>query len=218
MSRQYLSVSQAKPARPAAQGRAGLAAAAEPEDMAGYYRYQAAVLRKLSGTVLEIGAGAGANFGRFGTGIAWLGLEPSPRLRRRLSRTAAAYGHHNAVLANPAEAIPLARDSVDAVAATLVLCSVANQRAALAEIRRVLRPGGRFVFFEHVAAAPGTLARHLQHLAAPFTRLADGGCRPNRETWRAIEQAGFRELELHWFARRAAFSLYDPHIAGIAHT
>jgi ubiquinone/menaquinone biosynthesis C-methylase UbiE len=145
-------------------------------------------------------------------------LEPSLRLRRRLAKTAAAYGHHGPVLASPAEAIPLPPGSVDAVAATLVLCSVTDQHAALAEIRRVLRPGGRFVFFEHVAAAPGTLARRLQHIAAPFTRLADHGCRPNRETWQAIEQAGFQALELHWFARRTAFSLYGPHIAGIART
>ena len=190
-----------------------------PQDMAGYHRYQAATLRELSGTVLEIGAGAGANFGYFSAGITWLGLEPNSRLRRRLAQTAAAYGHRNPVLlASPAEAIPLPSGSVDAVAATLVLCSVADQRAALAEIRRVLRPGGRFVFFEHVAAAPRTLARHLQHLAAPLTRLGDHGCRPNRETWRAIEQAGFRELKLRWFAGRATISLYDPHIAGTAHT
>jgi SAM-dependent methyltransferase len=186
--------------------------------MAGYHRYQAAVLGRLSGTVLEIGAGTGANFGYFGAGVTWLGLEPDPRLRRRLARVAAAHGHRNPVLASPAEAIPLPDGSVDAVAATLVLCSVADQRAALAEIRRVLRPWGGFAFFEHVAAAPGTPARHLQRLAAPFTRLADHGCHPGRETWRAIEQAGFRDLELRWFARRAACSLYGPHIAGIAHT
>jgi ubiquinone/menaquinone biosynthesis C-methylase UbiE len=191
----------------------------QPEDMAGYRRYRGAALRELSGTVLEIGAGAGANFGYFSAGVTWLGLEPKPRLRRRLAQTAAAYGHRNPVLlASPAEAIPLPPASVDAVVATLVLCSVDDQGAALAEIRRVLRPGGRFVFFEHVAAPPGTLARHLQHFAAPFTRLCDHGCRPNRETWRAIEQAGFGELKLRWFAGRAAISLYDPRIAGTAHS
>jgi ubiquinone/menaquinone biosynthesis C-methylase UbiE len=99
---------------------------------------------------------------------------------------------------------------VDAVLAATVLCSVRDQDAALAEIRRVLRPGGRFVFFEHVAAPRGTWTRLLQRATAPFSRVFDHGCDPSRETWRSLERARFRDLRLGWFARGGW-----PFVAGV---
>ena len=174
------------------------------------------VLGTLTGRVLEIGAGSGANFGYFRPDIRWIGLEPNTRLRRKLAATAAAYGQHAPVIAAPAEQIPLPDASVDAVAATLVLCSVADQDRALAEVRRVLRPGGTFAFVEHVAAPAGTWSRRLQRCAAPFTRLFDHGCDPARETWRAIESAGFAEVRA-WFYRGHSGRLYNPCLEGTAH-
>ena len=109
-----------------------------------------------------------------------------------------------------AEHIPLPDSSVDAVLATIVLCSVRDQDRALAEIVRVLRPGGRFVFFEHVAAARGTWTRRWQALTGPFSRAFDHGCDPTRETWRALERAPLHELELSWFA-----SGRKPFIGGV---
>ena len=190
---------------------------ARPEDMAAYDASRAAVLGSLTGTVLEIGAGAGANFGYFRPDIRWLGLEPDPGRRRDLARTAAAHGQHAPVIAAPAEQIPLADASVDAVAATLVLCSVADQDQVLAEVRRVLRPGGRFAFFEHVAAPRGTWSRRLQRCVAPVTRRLDAGCDPGRETWRAIRAAGFREVQARWYSRRALLGIYSPCVSGLAH-
>lgn len=124
--------------------------------MAAYERDKARLLGELRGRVLEIGAGGGANFSRLPHGVDWVGLEPSRRARRRLARS----GH--TVLDAPAEAVPLPDDSVDAVVSTIVLCSVADQDRALAEVVRVLRPGGRLVFFEHVAAPRGTWRRRAQ--------------------------------------------------------
>jgi SAM-dependent methyltransferase len=186
-------------------------------DIAAYNASRVAVLGSLTGTVLEIGAGAGANFGYFRPDIHWLGLEPAPGRRRDLAAAAAAHGQHAPVIAAAAEQIPLADASVDAVVATLVLCSVADQDQVLAEVRRVLRPGGRFAFFEHVAARRGTWSRRLQRCVAPVTRRLDAGCDPARETWRAIRAAGFREVHARWYSRRALLGIYSPCMGGVAH-
>jgi SAM-dependent methyltransferase len=176
-----------------------------------------AVLGALTGTVLEIGAGSGANFGYFRRDIHWIGLEPSRARRRALAAAAAAAGQHAPVLAAPAERIPLPAASVDAVAATVVLCSVADQRATLAEIRRVLRPSGVFAFFEHVAAPAGTWPRRAQRAAAPLTRLFDAGCHPGRDTGRAIGAAGFRAVDARRYTAGGGAVLYGHYLAGIAH-
>jgi SAM-dependent methyltransferase len=186
-------------------------------DMAAYAARKRAALGALTGTVLEIGAGAGANFGYFRPGIHWLGLEPHPRRGAELARTAARYGHRAPVLPAPAERIPLDDASVDAVAATVVLCSVFDQDAVLAEVRRVLRPGGRFAFFEHVAAPAGTWSRLLQRCVAPVTRRFDGGCDPGRQTWQAIEAAGFEEVDAGWYTSRPGAGLYHRYFAGVAY-
>jgi SAM-dependent methyltransferase len=174
------------------------------------------ILGTLRGTVLEIGAGRGRNLPEFDRGIHWIGLEPNLRRHRRLARTATAYGHHGTILGAVAERIQLADASVAAVVSTVVLCSVDDQERVLAEVRRVLRPGGTFVFVEHVAADPGTWSRRLQEAFAPCTRRIDAGCDPARETWRAIEDAGFRDLDLRWFTSRSRIFVYGRFIAGRA--
>ena len=98
--------------------------------------------------MLEIGAGTGANFGLLSGDVDWIGLEPDRGRRRELAESRAGC----MILDARAERIPLPDSSVDGALATIVLCSVRDQDRALAEIVRVLRPGGRFVFFEHVAA------------------------------------------------------------------
>ncbi len=175
------------------------------EDMNAYSRRKTQLLGELRGRVLELGAGRGANFPLLAPDVAWIGVEPATGMRRRLAR-----GGHD-VLAATAEAIPLADDSVDAVISTVVLCSVRDQDQALRETVRVLRPGGRFVFFEHVAAPRGTWFRRLQQVGAPFNRALDHGCHPARETWRALERAPFRDLDLGWYSRGRT-----PYIGGYA--
>src|SRR5215831_4315382 len=89
------------------------------EDMTAYAQYKREVLGSLGGTVLEIGAGHGANFGYLAAGTDWIGLEPDPAARCRLATIAAAHGYHRPVIAGVAERIPLSDASVDAVASTL---------------------------------------------------------------------------------------------------
>lgn len=176
---------------------------------AGYYARRASLLVDLRGTVLEIGPGEGANFGNLPAGINWVGAEPSRRHRRALARS----GHP--VLGAVAERLPLRDASVDAVVATVVLCSVRDQDRVLAEIRRVLRTGGTFVFCEHVAALGKPVTRLAQRAWAALAWRFDEGCRTGRHTWRAIERAGFASVELDWY-QVPGRGLYNPFIAGRA--
>ncbi|WP_112238151.1 class I SAM-dependent methyltransferase [Kribbella monticola] len=186
-------------------------------EMTAWSEYAAAKSRLiggLRGTVLELGAGRGANFAHLSPNVSWIGLEPHDRTRAALLRTAHDLRRRQ-VLAAPAERIPLPEASVDGVLSTVVLCSVSDLGAALAEVRRVLRPGGRFVFFEHVAAPPGTWTYRLQRLAAPFSRTFDKGCDPTRDIGTAIRSAGFATVDLDRYIRPGPLQV--PFIAGVAH-
>lgn len=173
-----------------------------------------ALFAGLAGTVLEIGPGAGPNLQHYPAGIRWIGLEPNPYLHPSLRKEAARRGLDAEVRAGTAERTGLPQASVDAVVATLVLCTVGDPAKALAEVRRVLKPGGRFVFVEHVAAPQGTRLRRWQRRVKPLWRRLADGCEPDRETWRAIEAAGFERVDYERF--RMPAGLVSPHIAGVA--
>jgi len=173
-----------------------------------------ALLGGLTGTVVEIGPGTGPNLRYYAKTVRWIGIEPNPYMRAYLGREAARAGIAAEMRGGTVEAMACANDAADAVVGTLVLCSVSDLRAALAEILRVLKPGGRFVFVEHVAAEPGTPLRQWQRRLRPcFHYLADG-CNADRETWRAIESAGFAEVHLEHFD--GPVPIVRPHIAGVA--
>jgi ubiquinone/menaquinone biosynthesis C-methylase UbiE len=172
-----------------------------------------ALLGDLSGDVLEIGPGTGVNFAYLPRSVRWIGVEPNAYLRERLRAEAARGGLSAELHAGTAERLPLPDRSVDAVVSTLVLCSVPDVDAVLEEVRRVLRPGGRFVFVEHVGAPPGTWLRAIQRLVRPLWRVG-GGCHPDRDTLAAIERAGFADLRAERF--RVAAGLVSPHVAGVA--
>lgn len=173
-----------------------------------------ALFGNLRGTVLEIGPGAGPNLAYYPRDVRWIGVEPNPHMHPYLHAEASRHGLPIELRAGTAEALPVEDGSVDAVVSTLVLCSVADVARTLAEVRRVLRPGGRFVFVEHVAAPTGTALRTFQNLVQPlWTPLADG-CHPNRETWASIEGAGFADVRLDHF--RLPTGPAGPHIGGVA--
>lgn len=173
-----------------------------------------ALIEPLRGRVLEIGPGSGTNLELFHPSVEWVGAEPSAAMRALLLQEGARQGRALELLDDPAEALSLPDASVDAVVGTLVLCSVRDPRAALAEVRRVLRPGGAFVFIEHVAAPRGTLLRRVQRtLRAPWA-FCGGGCHPDRESWRDVEQAGFASVEIEHF--RLPVPVVAPHMAGTA--
>jgi SAM-dependent methyltransferase len=172
------------------------------------------LLAPLEGTVLEIGPGAGANLQFFGRGVRLIGVEPNPYAHARLAAEAARRGVEAEVKLGTAERLPLPDRSVDAVIATLVLCTVRDPAATLREVRRVLRPGGRFVFMEHVAAPPQTGTRTAQRLIRPLWSFLGDGCRPDRDTARTIEQAGFARVQLDPF--RLPIPIVGPHLCGVA--
>ena len=172
------------------------------------------LLAGLSGTVVEVGTGAGPNAAYLPAGTRWIAVEPNVHFHPRLRAAAAAHGLDLDLRPGVAEALPVADGAADAVVCTLVLCSVDDVRQSLAEARRVLRPGGRFVFVEHVAAPRGTALRLAQRVVrAPWGWFGDG-CRPDRETGRRIREAGFSHVELETF--RVPLGLASPHVMGVA--
>ena len=172
------------------------------------------LLGDLAGTVVEIGPGAGVNLAYYPSGIRWIGMEPNPFLHPYLRKEAAKHSLEVEIRQGVAERLDAEDNSVDAVVSTLVLCSVPDVGTALREILRVLKPGGRFVFIEHVAAPRGTWLRRLQGWFRPVSKVFADGCHPDRETWTAIESASFTAVTLEHF--RAPALLVRPHIAGVA--
>jgi ubiquinone/menaquinone biosynthesis C-methylase UbiE len=149
------------------------------------------LLAGASGRVLEIGAGTGANLQHYGGGVTELtAVEPEEPMARRLERRAQENGRRVEVVRAPAEALPFEDASFDVAVSTLVLCTVDDQARALAEVRRVLRPGGSLLFMEHVRADEPGLARWQDRLNG-INRFLIGGCNCNRRTLEAIQAAGF---------------------------
>lgn len=162
------------------------------------------------GRVLEIGAGTGANFPYYRDVEKLVATEPDPYMLRRARRRANELELEVEFHQCPAEALPFADASFDTVVATLVLCTVADPGRALAEIRRVLKPGGTFRFIEHVRAGGGLVAR-VQDLLTPLWRWFGAGCHLNRRTAESIAAAGFDIVEL--LPQQA---LLVPFIIGVA--
>jgi ubiquinone/menaquinone biosynthesis C-methylase UbiE len=170
------------------------------------------LLAGLHGTVIEIGAGDGSAFGLYPDAVTQvLALEPEDFLRARAQEKAASAPVPVTVLAAAAEQIPAEDASADGVVTSLVLCSVADQAAVLAEIRRVLHPGGTLAFYEHVRSRHRLLAKAEDLLTPAWGRIA-GGCHPNRDTLGAISAAGFTVRD----SRRFGFSVH-PLVPPVAH-
>lgn len=175
------------------------------------------MLSGLTGRVIEVGAGEGSSFGLYpATAESVLAVEPDDYLRGLAKAKARLAAVPVTVVQGTAENIPAADGEADAVVVSLVLCSVADQAAALAEIRRVLRPGGTLAFYEHVRSDKQILAAVEDLLTPAWQRMA-GGCHPNRDTLRAIGDAGFQVLRSERFGFSAG-PLSPPiaHILGRA--
>ena len=154
--------------------------------------YRRVLLNDLSGRVIEIGAGNGLNFPHYPATVAEVvAVEPEAYLRRIAENTIVRAAVPITVVDGLAEALPAADGSCDAAVASFVLCTAADPERALAEVFRVLRPGGQLRFFEHVQAdTPGRrrIQRALDATVLPFLL---GGCHCGRDTTRTIERAGF---------------------------
>ena len=143
-----------------------------------------------------------------------MAIEPNPHMHARLRRAARRHGVTLELHAAGAERIGLADASVDVVVSTLVLCTVPDQAATLAEIARVLRPGGRLVFLEHVRG-DGWYGAVQQAFARPWRWLFEG-CDVRRDTERALDKAGFADLAVERYRVRSVFLPINPQIAGCA--
>jgi ubiquinone/menaquinone biosynthesis C-methylase UbiE len=176
-------------------------------------RHRDELIRGLAGRVLEIGAGTGLNLPRYGEAARVVAVEPEPTMARMASVRGREAAAHVEVLRGVAEALPFRDDAFDAVAACYVLCSVADPASALAELRRVLRPGGPLRVYEHVRSGDPRWAR-VQDLITPVWHRFGCNCHPNRNTAALLEAAGF-EVSV----RRFSFgppSPVRPHILGVA--
>jgi ubiquinone/menaquinone biosynthesis C-methylase UbiE len=163
--------------------------------------------------VLEIGPGPGTNLAYLPPGVQYLALEPNPFFHPRLREEARKRGLALTLLPGRAEAIPLPKGSVDLVVGTLVLCSVKDPRKALGEVHRVLRPGGAYLFLEHVAAAKGTPLRFLQEAATPLFFFLGDGCHPNRDPLPFLLEA-FTRVEVERLD--LPLPVVGPHLVGLA--
>jgi ubiquinone/menaquinone biosynthesis C-methylase UbiE len=180
--------------------------------------WRAELLGEVDGRVLEIGAGTGATIDFYPGAVQRLVLsEPDPHMRKRLEQRVVQRGRDDIdVIAGSAERIEAADESFDFAVSTLVCCSVGDLYASLAEIRRVLRPGGGLVFLEHVAADPGSARRRWQNWLTPAWRRLMGNCHLNRETERAIVESGFEIRRIERESMRKAPPFARPTIRGIA--
>jgi SAM-dependent methyltransferase len=174
-----------------------------------------ALFSDLPPLVVELGAGGGASMRYLTPGTRLVAIEPNPHARDALRRKAERYGIDLEIRGQRAEATGLATASVDAVICTLVLCTVEDQAAALAEVHRILRPGGRFVFIEHVASDPGPL-RALQRLLRRPWRYVFDGCCLDRDTAAAISAAGFTDVQIEHGRFGGVFVPVWPQISGVA--
>lgn len=181
-----------------------------------FKRLKPKLLGTLEGKVIEIGPGSGVNLKYYQDNIHWTGIEPNTFLHQRIGQRASGLGIPTRLLTATAERLDLPDGSVDAVVGTLVLCSVDDQARALSEVLRVLKPGGRYAFIEHVAAPLGTRTRRIQETWTPILRRLPGGCSPNRETPLVIERAGFGAVADERFELPTSFGIALPHIAGTA--
>jgi len=174
------------------------------------------IFKHLPRSVVEIGTGPGANLRYYPPGTALTAIEPNPAMHAPLRANAARWHIDLTIRGIKGESLDLPSDSVDAVVGTLVLCSVSDPRQVVAEIMRILKPGGRFFFLEHIAALNGTHLNRLQMLLARPWRWAFDGCHLHRDTHIVLKQAGFEALDMDCFMLSSPAVMIMPHIFGVA--
>jgi ubiquinone/menaquinone biosynthesis C-methylase UbiE len=176
------------------------------------------LLRGLSGRVIELGAGNGLNFPHYPTDVEELvAVEPETYLRERAAEAAETAPVPVRVVGGVAGRLPAEDASFDAAVVSGVLCSVPDVDSALADLRRVVRPGGELRFYEHVRGRNRVRRRFQDAVDLAWPRLM-GGCHPNRDTLAAIESAGYKVESCRGFKfpPGARFSPVAPRIVGVA--
>ena len=193
--------------------------AAPRMEAGGFGEHRAALLDGLAGEVIEVGAGTGLNFPRYPRAVSRvLAVEPEPHLRAAAETEARRAPVPVEVVDGWADELPVGDATFDAAVTSLVLCSVPDQARALAEVRRVLRPGGELRFLEHVLADSTALARTQRVLDATLWPRLGAGCHLGRDTVAAIEGAGFAvaRLDRFRFPDGRVPLPPSPHVLGVA--
>jgi len=184
-------------------------------ERAGLGELRQKLLADASGRVLEVGSGTGANLPYYGPGVESLTVtEPEPAMLRRLEQRVREQAPKAKVVRAPAEQLPFEDDTFDVAVSTLVLCGVDDQARALGELRRVLRPGGRLIFIEHVRSDEPGLARWQDRLNGLNKFVACCDC--NRRTLDSISAAGFEVTQVEHTSLQKVPPFVRPLIAGTA--
>ncbi|MEA2124042.1 MAG: hypothetical protein QOI80_824 [Solirubrobacteraceae bacterium] len=183
-------------------------------EAAGLRAHREALVPEAGGDVLEIGGGTGANLPFYGEVGSLTITEPEAPMAKRLTPSLPADAR---LVRARAEELPFPDDSFDTVVSTLVLCTVDDQPRALRELRRVLRPGGRLLFIEHVRSEDPKLAR-WQDRVQPVHGFIAHGCRCNRPTVGGIRAAGFDVERLEHDTLKHAPPFVRPLVVGVAHS
>jgi ubiquinone/menaquinone biosynthesis C-methylase UbiE len=184
-------------------------------EQAGLGELRRKLLADASGRVLEVGGGTGANLPFYGPDVESLTItEPEPSMLRRLERRVREQSPATKVLRAPAEGLPFEDNMFDVAVSTLVLCGVDDQARALGELRRVLRPGGRLIFIEHVRSDDPGLARWQDRLNGLIRLVACCDC--NRRTLDSIKAEGFEVTDVEHTSLKKVPPWDSPLIAGTA--
>lgn len=185
-------------------------------ERSGLQKWRAELLSRARGDILEIGMGTGANLAHYPERVdRLLAVEPNPAMAERADIDSFRGSGPVEIIEGFAGELPVDDDSFDTVVSTLVLCSVPDVDAALDEIRRVLRPGGRFLFLEHVASHR-TGVQKWQDRLDPVWHWCTGDCHMNRRTGEAIEEADFEVVDCIREPMPKAPSLVRPTVRGMA--
>ena len=185
-----------------------------PAERAGLRQQRHDLLTQASGATIEIGAGTGLNLPHYPPSVTRLVLiEPDPHMARRLRRRAAGSGHTVEIIEATAGQLPLPDASFDTAVVTFTLCNVPDERAALGEIARVLVPGGRLLFLEHVRSADPVIAAKQDSMPFPYPLI---GCHPNRDTLAEIEASPLAVESARGGELPKAPEIERPMIVGVA--
>jgi ubiquinone/menaquinone biosynthesis C-methylase UbiE len=184
-------------------------------ERAGLAARRRALIRQAAGRVLEIGAGTGLNTRHYPDGVELVLSEPDEVMAYRLRVRVATLGRPVTVVLAGAEALPFADGEFDTVVSTLVLCTVPDMDTALREIHRVLKPGGRLLFMEHVRSESPRWARWQDRLNRPWRAFAEG-CNCNRATLDVLARSPLGVSDVEHGVMPAMVPLIRPLATGSA--
>jgi len=174
------------------------------------------VFSDLPNEVVEVGPGVGANFRYLPPGTRLVAIEPNKMMHARLRDRALKRGVDIDIRGVVGESIDLPDGSTDAVISSLLLCTVDDPQQVVREIKRVLRPGGRYAFLEHVAAPPGSVLRAVQRAVARPWAWTFEGCSVERDLAAVIRSGGFTSVEIESYRLRSPFIPANSQITGAA--